>query len=67
MQPVCSGFRLVVQLMHSAECFGIWVHPLASKGPDEDAEPNDSVRRQLMKIYFKIFQNFSYHLVQGKP
>jgi hypothetical protein len=44
---------LVVQLMHSAECFGIWVHPLASEGPDEDAEPNDSIRGQLMKIDFK--------------
>jgi hypothetical protein len=52
-----------VQLMHSAECFGIWVHPLASEGLDEDAEPNDSVRGQMMKINFKKIQNFSYHLV----
>jgi hypothetical protein len=56
-----------VQLVHSAECFGNWVHPLASEGPDEDTEPNDSVRGQLMKINFKILQNFSYHLVQRKP
>ena len=41
MQTVCSGLRLVVQLMHSAECFGIWVHSLALEGPDEDAKPND--------------------------
>jgi hypothetical protein len=35
--------------------------------PDEDAEPNDSIRGQLMKIDFIIIQNFPYHLVQGKP
>jgi hypothetical protein len=67
MQPVFSGLRLVMQLMHSAESFSIWVHFLASKGPDEDAEPNDSVRGQLMKIDFVIIQNFPNHLVQGKP
>jgi hypothetical protein len=50
MQPVCSSLRLIVQFMHSAECFGIWVHPLAPKGPNEDVEPNDSIRGQLMKI-----------------
>jgi hypothetical protein len=41
-----------MQLMHSVECFGIWILPLVSKGPDEDAEPNDSIRGQLMKINF---------------
>jgi hypothetical protein len=66
MQPVCSSLRLIMQLMHSAECFGIWIHPFDSKGPDEDAEPNDSIRGQLMEINFKIIQNFSYHLIQGK-
>jgi hypothetical protein len=40
---------------------------VASEGPDEDAEPNDGVRGQLMKINFKKIQNFSYHLVQRKP
>jgi hypothetical protein len=40
---------------------------LASKGPDEYTEPNDSVRGQLMKIDFIIIQNFPNHLVQGKP
>jgi hypothetical protein len=44
VQPVCSSLHLIVQSMHSAECFGIWVHPLAPKGPDEDAKPNDSIR-----------------------
>jgi hypothetical protein len=67
MQPIFSGLRLVMQLVHSAESFSIRVHSLASKGPDEDAEPNDSVRGQLMKIDFVIIQNFPNHLVQGKP
>jgi hypothetical protein len=40
---------------------------LASKGPDEDAEPNDSVRGQLMKIDLIIIQNFPNHLVKQKP
>jgi hypothetical protein len=40
--------------MHAAEGFGILVHPLASEGPDEDVEPNNGVRSQLMKINFKI-------------
>jgi hypothetical protein len=64
MKTVCPGLCLVVQLMHSAECFGIWAHPLASEGPDEDAKPNNGVKGQLMKIYFEIFQDFPYHLVQ---
>jgi hypothetical protein len=45
----------VVQLVHSAECFGIWAHPLALEGQDEDAKPNNGVRGKLMKIYFEIF------------
>jgi hypothetical protein len=63
MQTVCPGLRLVVQLMHSAECFGIWAHPLALEGPDEDIKPNNVVRGQLMEIYFEIFQDFPYHLI----
>jgi hypothetical protein len=34
---------------------------------DEDTEPNNGVRGQLMKINFKKFQDFSYHLVQREP
>jgi hypothetical protein len=63
---VYPGLRLVVQLVHSAERFDIWAHPLASEGPDEDTKPNNGVRGQLMKIYFKNFQDFPYHLVQRK-
>jgi hypothetical protein len=44
-----------MKLMHSAKSFGIRVYSLASECPDEDAEPNDSVRSQLMKIDFIIF------------
>ena len=67
MKAICPGLRLIVQLVHAAEGFVIWVHPLASEGLDEDAEPNDSVRSQLMKIDFVIFQNFPNHFVQWKP
>jgi hypothetical protein len=56
VKTICPGLCLIVQLMHSAESFGIWAHPLASEGPDEDAEPNDSVRSQLMKVYFEFFR-----------
>jgi hypothetical protein len=66
MKTVYPGLCLVVQLVHSVECLGIWAHPLASEGPDEDAKPNNGVRGQLMKIYFEIFQDFPYHLVQRK-
>jgi hypothetical protein len=67
MKTVCPGLRLVVQLVHSTERLGIWAHPLASEGPDEDTKPNNGARGQLMKIYFEIFQHFPYHLVQRKP
>jgi hypothetical protein len=66
MKTVCPGLRLVVQLVHSAERFGIWAHPLPSEGPDEDAKPNDGVKGHLMKIYLEIFQDFPYHLIQRK-
>jgi hypothetical protein len=67
MKPIFSGLRLIMYLMHSAEGFNIWVHSLASKGPNEDAEPNDSFRSQLMKINFIIIQNFPNHLMKRKP
>jgi hypothetical protein len=53
--------------MYSAEGFRIWIQSLASKGPKEDVEPNDSVRSQLMKINFIIIQNFPNHLMKRKP
>jgi hypothetical protein len=54
VKTICSSLCLIVQLVHSAERFGIWAHPLDSEGLDEDAKPNNGVRGQLMKIYFKI-------------
>jgi hypothetical protein len=54
VKTVCPGLRLIVQLMHAVEGFGIWDHPLALKGPDKGVEPNNSVRSQLMKIYFEV-------------
>jgi hypothetical protein len=66
MKPIFSGLRLIMKLMHSAKSFGIRVYSLASECLDEDAKPNDSVRSQLMKIDFIIFQNFPNHLVQRK-
>jgi hypothetical protein len=44
MKTICLGLRLVVQFMHSRECFGIWAHPLASEGPDEDTKSNNGIR-----------------------
>jgi hypothetical protein len=43
-----------MQLMHSAKSFSILVYPLASKGLDENVEPNNGVRGQLMKKNLKI-------------
>jgi hypothetical protein len=56
-----------VKFVHPVEGFGKWLHSLASKSLDKDAEPNDSVRSQLMKINFKIFQNICNHSMQRKP
>jgi hypothetical protein len=54
MQPVFSSLRLIVKFVYSAEGFGERLHPLASESPDKHAEPNDSVRGQLMKINLKF-------------
>jgi hypothetical protein len=53
VKTICPGLCLIVQLVHAVESFGIRAHSLASKGLDKGAEPNNSVRGQLMKIYFK--------------
>jgi hypothetical protein len=67
MKTIFPGFRLIVKLVHSVEGFDIRFYSLASESLDEDAEPNDSVRSQLMKIDLEVFQNFSNHFVQRKP
>jgi hypothetical protein len=56
-----------MKLVHPTESFGQRVHSLASESPDKDAEPNDGVRSQLMKINFKSFQNILNHFMQRKP
>jgi hypothetical protein len=66
MKAICPGLRLIMQLMHSAESFGIWTHPLASEGLDIDAESNNGVGSQLMKIYFEVHYNYPYHFIQGE-
>jgi hypothetical protein len=33
-----------MELVHSAEAFTKWLHPLASESPDINTKPNDSVR-----------------------
>src|SRR5688572_16688590 len=67
MKTIFSGLRLIMKLVHSTEGFSIRVSSLASESPDEDAEPNDSVRSQLMQIDLVVFQNFSNHFIQRKP
>ena len=54
MQSIFSSLRLIMQLMNSTKAVGKRLHRLASEGPDIDAKPNDSVRSQLMKIYFEV-------------
>jgi hypothetical protein len=66
MQSVFPSLRLIVKFMYSAESFGEWLHPLTSEGPDVNAEPNNGVRGQLMKVNLKIFQDISNHPVQRK-
>jgi hypothetical protein len=56
-----------MKLVHPAESFDKWLHSLASKSPDKDAESNDGVRSQQMKINFEIFQNIPNHFMQRKP
>jgi hypothetical protein len=67
MKSIFSGLRLIMKLMHSAKSFGIRVYSLASECLDVDAEPDDSVRSQLIEIDFVIFQNLPNHFVQRKP
>jgi hypothetical protein len=56
-----------MKLVHPAESFGKRVHSLALEILDKDAEPNDGVRSQLMKINFEIFQNIPNHFMERKP
>jgi hypothetical protein len=44
MQPISSSLGLIMKLVHSAETFGKWFHPLASESPDINTKPNDSIR-----------------------
>ena len=59
MQSVLSSLRLIVKFMYSVEGFGEWLHPLTSEGPDVNAEPNNGVTGQLIKVNLKIFQDIS--------
>jgi hypothetical protein len=62
MKAICPGLRLVMQLVHPIESFGIRTHPLASEGQDIDTKSNNCIGCQLMKVYFKILQNLSYYI-----
>jgi hypothetical protein len=64
MKTISFGLRLVVQLVHPVESFGIGTHTLASEIPYVDTKSNDCIWCQLMKVYLKNFQNFSNHLMQ---
>jgi hypothetical protein len=67
VQSILSSLRLIVKFVHPAEGFGKRLRFLASKSPDKDVEPNDSVRSQLMKINFEILQNICNHSMKRKP
>jgi hypothetical protein len=67
MKAICHGLRLVMQLVHPAESFGIRTHPLASEGPYVDTMSNNCIGCQLMKVYFKILQNLSYYIIEREP
>jgi hypothetical protein len=67
MKAICPSFHLVMQLVHLAESFGIRTHPLALEGLDVDTKSNNCVGCQLMKVYFKILQNLSYHIIEREP
>jgi hypothetical protein len=66
MQTIPPSLGLVVQFVYSAKTFGEWFHPLASEGLDINTQPNDSVRRQLMKVDPIFLQHTNNHLVQRK-
>jgi hypothetical protein len=61
MQSVFSGFCLVMQLMSSTEAVGKWLHCLASESLDIDAEPDNRVGSQLVKIDAKSLQHIRDH------
>jgi hypothetical protein len=54
----CAGrqpyLRLVIKPMYPAEPFGVSALSLASESPDVNAEPDNSVRGQLMEIDLKL-------------
>jgi hypothetical protein len=54
MKTLHSGLRLIVQLVHPTESFGIGTHTLASESPYVDTKSNGCIRCQLMKVYLKI-------------
>jgi hypothetical protein len=61
MQFIFSSFSLVMQLMNSTEAVGKWLHRLASESPDIDAEPDNRVGSQLVKIDAKFLQHIRDH------
>jgi hypothetical protein len=44
----------------------IWLQPLAPHGLDKNSHSNKSFGGNLMKVYFKCFQNLDQHLVEWK-
>jgi hypothetical protein len=50
-----------MQLMNSTEAVGKWLHRLASESPDIEAEPDNHVGSQLVKIDAKFLQHVRDH------
>jgi hypothetical protein len=63
MKTIRSFLRLVMQLVHPTESFGIRTHTLALEGPNVETKSNDCIGCQLMKVYFKVLQNLSYYIL----
>jgi hypothetical protein len=61
VQSIFSSLRLIVKFVYPTEGFDKQLRSLALESLDKDDEPNDSIRSQLMKINFEIFQNICNH------
>jgi hypothetical protein len=67
VQTICHRLGLVMEFMNHAKSFSIDTSSLASESPYVHAKPKYSIWSQLMKIDFKVLQNFTNHVIQMKP
>jgi hypothetical protein len=64
---LASSLRSVHQLVHIAELFCAWFHPLASYGPNKDPHPNNGFGSNLMQENLEGLQHLNQKFAQREP